>query len=160
MDTRMPRSERRVSEPQALKGVHSLQREVDGRFIWSTGNIRRMHVQAGDVECIRRRKINEVVECPILLLARSISRGGSAAMRSSGANFLAPPVSRLRGHRGTLSFHPTRAASSLREGMTRQRRGNRRFLLNLIRVAAELNHGWVATTHHVWRGFGTFDRLR
>jgi hypothetical protein len=91
----MTRSERRVSEPQALKGVHSLQREVDGRFIWSAGNIRRMHVQAGDVECIRRRKIDEVVECSILLLARSISRGGSAATRTIGTNFLAPPVSRL-----------------------------------------------------------------
>jgi hypothetical protein len=154
----MTRSERRVSEHQALKGVHSLQREVDERFIWSVGNIRRMHVQAGDVECIRRRKINEVVECPILLLlARSISRGGSAVTRSSGANFLAPPASRLRGLRGTLSFHPTRAASSLREGTMRRRRGNRRFLLNLIRVAAELNHGWVAATHHVWRGFGKLD---
>jgi hypothetical protein len=148
----MTRSERRISEPQALKGVHSLQREVDERFIWSAGNIRRMHVQKGDVECIRRRKINEVVECAILLLARSISRGRSAATRSTGANFLAPPASRLLGHGRTLSFHPTRAASSLREGTTRRRRGNRRFLLNLIRVAAELNHGWVATTHHVWRG--------
>jgi hypothetical protein len=156
----MTRSERRVSEPQALKGVHSLKREVDGRFIWSAGNIRWMHVQAGDVECIRRRKIDEVVECSILLLARSISRGGSAATRTIVANFLAPPVSRLRGHRGSLSFHPTRAASSLREGTTRRRRGNRRFLLNLIRVAAELYHGWVAATHHVWRGFGELDRLR
>jgi hypothetical protein len=119
-----------------------------------------MHVQAGDVECIRRRKIDEVVECSILLLARSISRGGSAATRTIVANFLAPPVSRLRGHRGSLSFHPTRAASSLREGTTRRRRGNRRFLLNLIRVAAELYHGWVAATHHVWRGFGELDRLR
>jgi hypothetical protein len=126
----------------------------------SAGNIRRMHVQAGDVECIRRWKINEVVECPILLLARSISRGGSAATRTSGTNFLAPPSSRLRGHRGTLSFHPTRVVPSLREGTTRRRRGNRRFLLNLIRVAAELNHGWVAVTHHVWRGFGKLDRLR
>jgi hypothetical protein len=160
LDTRMTRSERRVSEPQALKGVHSLQREVDGRFIWSAGNIRRMHVQAGDVECIKHRKINEVVECPILLLARSISREGSVATRTSGANLLAPPASWLRGHRGTLSFHPTRAASSLREGTTRRRRWNRRFLLNLIRVAAELNHGWVAATHHVWRGFGKMDRLR
>jgi hypothetical protein len=160
LDTRMTRSERRVSEPQALKGVHSLQRDVDGRFIWSAGNIRRMHVQAGDVECIKHRKINEVVECPILLLARSISREGSVATRTSGANLLAPPASWLRGHRGTLSFHPTRAASSLREGTTRRRRWNRRFLLNLIRVAAELNHGWVAATHHVWRGFGKMDRLR
>jgi hypothetical protein len=81
MDTRMTRSERRVSEPQALKGVHSLQREVDGRFIWSPGNISRVHVQAGDVECNRHRKINEVIESSILLLARSISRGGGAAKR-------------------------------------------------------------------------------
>jgi hypothetical protein len=121
----MTRSERRVSELQALKGVHSLQREVDRRFIRSPGNIRRMHVQAGDVECIRRRKIDEVVECSILLLARSISRGGGATMRTSGANLLVPPASRLRGHRGSFSFHPTRAASSLREGTTRRRRGNR-----------------------------------
>jgi hypothetical protein len=140
----MTRSERRVSEPQTLKGVHSLQREVNGRFIWSAGNIHRMHVQAGDVECIKRQKIDEVVECSILLLVRSISRGGGVATRTSGANLLTPPASRLRGHRGSLSFHPTRAASSLREGTTRQRRGNRRFLLNLIRVAAELYHGWVA----------------
>jgi hypothetical protein len=160
LDTRMTRSERRVSEPEAQKGVHSLQREVDGRFIWSAGNIHRMHVQAGDVECIRRRKINEVVECPILLLARSISRGGSAATRTSGANFLAPPASWLWGHRGTLFFHPTRVMSSLREGTTRRGRWSQRFLLNLIRVAAELNHGWVAVTHHVWRGFGKLDQLR
>jgi hypothetical protein len=128
----MTRSERRVSEPQALKGVHSLQREVDGRFIWSAGNICRMHVQADDVECIRRRKIDEVVKCSILLLARSISRGGGVASRTSGANLLASPASRLRGHRGSLSFHPIRVTSSLREGTTRQRRENRRFLLNLI----------------------------
>jgi hypothetical protein len=91
----MTRSERRVSEPQVLKGVHSLQREVDGRFIRSPGNIRRMHVQAGDVECIRRRKIDEVIECSILLLARSISREGGAVTRTSGTNLLAPLASRL-----------------------------------------------------------------
>jgi hypothetical protein len=156
----MTRSERRIGEPQALKGVYSLQREVDRRFMWTAGNVRQMYVQTGDVECIWRRKVDEVVESPILLLARSISRGRSAATRSSGANLLAPPASRLRGHGRTLSIHPTRVASSLREGATRRRRGDGRFFLNLIRVAAELNHGGVATTHHVWRGFGTLNRLR
>jgi hypothetical protein len=156
----MTRSERRIGEPQALKGVYSLQREVDRRFMWTAGNVRQMYVQTGDVECIWRRKVDEVVESPILLLARSISRGRSAATRSSGANLLAPPTSRLRGHGRTLSIHPTRVASSLREGVTRRRRGDGRFFLNLIRVAAELNHGGVATTHHVWRGFGTLNRLR
>jgi hypothetical protein len=126
----------------------------------SPGNIRRMHVQAGDVEGVRRRKIDKVVECSILLLARSVSRGGGATTRTIGANLLAPLASRLRGHRGSLSFHPTRAASSLREGTTRRRRGNRWFLLNLVRVATELYHRWVAATHHVWRGFGKFDRLK
>ncbi|PWZ53632.1 hypothetical protein Zm00014a_001403 [Zea mays] len=156
----MTRSERRIGEPQALKGVYSLQREVDRRFMWTTGNVRRMHVQTGDVECIWRRRVDEVIESPILLLARSISRGRSVATRSSGANLLAPPASRLRGHGRTLSIYPTRAASSLREGATRRRRGDGRFLLNLIRVAAKLSHGRVATTHHVWRGFGIMNRLR
>ena len=156
----MTRSERRIGEPQELKGVYSLQREVDRRFMWTAGNDRRMHVQTGDVECIWRWRVDEVVESPILLLARSISRGRSAATRSSGANLLAPPASRLRGHGRTLSIHPTRAASSLREGAARRRRGDGRFLLNLIRVAAKLNHGRVATTHHDWRGFGTMNRLR
>jgi hypothetical protein len=156
----MTRSERRIGEPQTLKGVYSLQREVDRRFMWTAGNVRRMHVQTGDVECIWRRRVDEVVESPILLLARSISRGRSVATRSSGANLLAPPASRLRGHGRTLSIHPTRAASSLREGATKRRRGDGRFLLNLIWVAAKLNHGRVATTHHDWRGFGTMNRLR
>jgi hypothetical protein len=156
----MTRSERRIGEPQALKGVYSLQREVDRRFMWTAGNVRRMHVETGDVECIWRRKVDEVVESPILLLAGSISRGGRATTRSSGANLLAPPASRLRGHGRTLSIHPTRAASSLREGATRRRRGDGRFLLNLVRVAPKLNHGRVATTHHVWSGFGTMNRLR
>jgi hypothetical protein len=155
----MTRSERRIGEPQALKGVYSLQREVDRRFMWTASNVRRMHVQTGDVECIWRRRVDEVVESPILLLARSIFRVRSATTRSSGANLLAPPASRLRGHGRTLSIHPTRAASSLREGATRRRRGDGRFLLNLVRVAAKLNHGRVTTTHHDWRGFGTVNRL-
>jgi hypothetical protein len=52
LDTRMTRSESRVGEPQALKGVYSLQREVDGRFMWTAGDVRRMHVLSGDVESI------------------------------------------------------------------------------------------------------------
>jgi hypothetical protein len=48
----MTRSERRIGEPQALKGVYSLQREVDRRFMWTAGNVRQMYVQTGDVECI------------------------------------------------------------------------------------------------------------
>jgi hypothetical protein len=144
----MTRSESRIGEPQALKGVYSLQREVDRRFMWTAGDVRRMHVQTGDVECIWCRKVDEVVKSPILLLEGSISRGGRATTRSSGANLMASPASRLRGHGRTLSIHPTRAASSLREGATRRMRGDGRFLLNLVRVAAKLNHGRVATTHH------------
>jgi hypothetical protein len=90
----------------------------------------------------------------------SIPRGRCATTRSRGANLLASPASRLRGHGRTLSIHPTRATSSLREGATRQRRGYGRFLLNLVRVAAKLNHGRVATTYHDWRGFGNVNRLR
>jgi hypothetical protein len=148
LDTRMTRSESRVGEPQALKGVYSLQREVDGRFMRTAGDVRRMHVQFGDVESIWRRKVDEVVESPILLLAGSIPRGRHATTRTRGANLLASPASRLRGHGRTLSIHPTRATSSLREGATRRRRGDGRFLLNLVQVAAKLNHGRVATMHH------------
>ena len=125
LDTRMTRSESRVGEPQALKGVYSLHREVDGRFMRTAGDVRRMHVQSGDVESIRRRKVDEVVESPILLLAGSIPRGRRATTRTRGANLLASPASRLRGHRRALAIHPTRATSSLREGATRRRRGDR-----------------------------------
>jgi hypothetical protein len=84
LDTRMTRSESRIDEPQALKGVYSLQREVDRRFMRTAGDVHRMHVQSGDVESIWRRKVDEVVESPILLLAGSIPeedvlrRGGEA----------------------------------------------------------------------------------
>jgi hypothetical protein len=54
----MTRSERRIGEPQSLKGVYSLQREVDRRFMWTAGDVRQMHVQTGDVECIWRRKVD------------------------------------------------------------------------------------------------------
>jgi hypothetical protein len=119
-----------------------------------------MHVQTGDVESVRRRKIDYVVERSILLLARSVSCGGGAVARTSGANLLAPPASRLRGHRGSLSFHPARAASSLREGTTRRRRGNRWFLLDLVIVAAELHHRRVAATHHLVERLRGDDRLK
>jgi hypothetical protein len=82
----MTRSESRIGEPQALKGVYSLQREVDRRFMWIAGDVRRMQVQSGDVESIWRRKVDEVVESPILLLAGSIPRGRRATTRSRGAN--------------------------------------------------------------------------
>jgi hypothetical protein len=54
--------------------------------MWTAGDVCRMHVQTGDVESIWRRKVDEVVKSPILLLAGSISRGGRATTRSSGAN--------------------------------------------------------------------------
>jgi hypothetical protein len=72
LDTRMTRSEGRVGKPQTLKGFYPLLSEVEGRFMRTAADVRWMHVQSGDVESIRRRKVDEVVESPILLLAGSI----------------------------------------------------------------------------------------
>jgi hypothetical protein len=43
----------------------------------------------------------------------------------------------------------TRPEAPLAEGTTRWRRWNRRFLLNLVRVSAELHHGGVPTSNYL-----------
>jgi hypothetical protein len=48
LDTRMSGCEGGIHEPKALKGVHSLRREVDRRFTRSLGHGRRMHMETGD----------------------------------------------------------------------------------------------------------------
>jgi hypothetical protein len=88
--------------------------------------------------------MNVVTSLLGLVIVSHLSPKGSGRF----TNLMASPVSRLRGHGRTLFIHPARAASSLREGATRQRRVDGRFLLYLVRVAAKLNHGRIATTHH------------
>jgi hypothetical protein len=108
-----------------------------------------MHVETGDEESVGRWRIDLVVETSILLLARSISYGGGASAGAGGTNLSMPPARGLWGHRGSLPFQPTKTSSSLGERATRRRRRNGSFLLNFIGGTTELDHGGIATTHHL-----------
>jgi hypothetical protein len=148
LDTRMFRGESGVCEPYFLKGVHSIRCEVSRRFTRTLRQGRRMHAETGDKTSIGRWRVDLIVKGSIFLLAGEVPCRGAATVRAGGANLLTSPARGLRGHGRSLSLNRTIASAPLREGTTRQRRVNRRFLLNLIRITAELHHRWVPTMHH------------
>jgi hypothetical protein len=108
-----------------------------------------MHVETGVKRSVGQRGLDIVVKGFLFLLAEEVPCRGAATTSARGGNLLPSPTRGLRGHGGSLPLNSSRASVPLRGGTTRRRRGNRRFLLNLIRVATKLHHRWVPTLNHL-----------
>jgi hypothetical protein len=73
--------------------------------------------------------------------------------RERGGHLLPPSLRRLVRPGGSLLLNPAKTTTPLGEGSTRRRGGNRRFLLNLVLIAAiaEVDDRRISTMNHLER---------